>query len=91
MIRYMVLQYRDELMSIQQEEVAAQTRLSGNDDQWTSPSRRRAPSARWRSSVRCLFSEEEKDQVASDLLIILQSIPIQVIGMRALSLDLTRR
>ena len=77
MIRYMALQYRDELMAIQQEEVAAQTRLSANDEQWASPSHRRTPSTRWRSSAR---ADAEKDQVASDLLTILQSIPIQVIG-----------
>jgi len=71
MVRYMVLLYRDELLTIQQEHLAAQPR--------NGPLRRQSVTRRneWRS----LFSEEEKDEVASGLLIILQKIPIQVIGL----------
>ncbi len=76
MIRYMVLQYRDELLTIQREELTAEAR---NGETWTRPVHRQSASRRqeWRN----LFSDEEKDEVASDLLIILQKIPIQVIGM----------
>ena len=72
MVRYLVLQYRDELLHIQQEEIKAQ-----NGNTWFRPNHERSSS---RYDPRKLFSDEEKDEVASDLLIILQKIPIQVIG-----------
>ena len=79
MVRYMVLQYRDELVTIQRKELANQSR---NGEIWSRPPHRQSSKRghEWRS----LFSDEEKDEVASDLLMILSKIPIQVIGNTSL-------
>lgn len=69
----MLIQYREELYALQQEEMSKAT----------SPTR--DPRDRRYSNTRKLgkeaFAEEEKEQVMIDLLIILQKIPIQVIGV----------
>ena len=78
MIRYVVLQYRDDLLTLQ-EEVAAQARQRSMSESRSTP-RRQSSSQRRVELSRALFSDEEKDQVASDLLAVLQMIPIQVIG-----------
>jgi len=69
----MVLQYRDELHTLQREELV--TPITRDNEDWRSRS-----SASRRPEWRSLFTNEEKDEVVSDLLIILQKIPIQVIG-----------
>jgi hypothetical protein len=70
----MVLQYRDELISLLQAEIAQGSREAA------STSARRHSSGRRAERSTLAFSEEEKDQVMTDLLVILQKIPIQVIG-----------
>ncbi|ORY28647.1 fungal-specific transcription factor domain-domain-containing protein [Naematelia encephala] len=81
MVRYMALQYRDELLLLQSEELAKQTRVEDTPG-LNRPPRRQSPTRRaeWN---RHLFSEEEKDQVSSDLLAVLQRIPIQVIAVNS--------
>ena len=86
MVRYIVLQYRDELLAAQQAEIAAQARVGPARETWNreKPIRRHSSSRRM-IMEKAVFSEEEKDQVASDLLIILQKIPMQVIGQSILN------
>ena len=83
MVRYMVVLYRDDLYELQRLELA---RTSGSATA-SSPSggasgglMRRKSSTR-RDWGQTIAAGEEKEQVASDLLAILQKIPIQVIGM----------
>lgn len=73
MVRYILLQYRDDLLSLQQEELAAQSRGGPAGSEGYAGQRRMGKS-------RAMFSETEKAQVAADLLVILQKIPISVIG-----------
>jgi hypothetical protein len=102
MVRYMVLLYRDDLRALQE----AATNPPSPERQLDGLSSLRAinpsssPHGIWtpqRQSMgrgggwgRAIFSDEEKDQVASDLLVILQKIPIQVIGEPKLQLHLLR-
>jgi hypothetical protein len=73
----MILQYRDELVMLQREEMASKPHAGlGSREK----PRRQSSSVRKGEFDRALFTEEEKDSVASDLLSILQAIPIQVIG-----------
>jgi hypothetical protein len=74
MVRYMVLQYRDELLALLQGEITQPPR-----DSHPHPTRRYSFNRRPERSGLA-FSEEEKDRVMTDLLVILQKIPIQVIG-----------
>lgn len=76
MTRYILLQYRDDLIEIQQAELIAQNQgaSAGNKLGRLTAAQRRL------DSTRAMISDEEKEQVASDLLGILQKIPIQVIG-----------
>jgi hypothetical protein len=76
MTRYVLLQYRDDLLALQQEELAHQTHMEGNIARSSSVSRRLG-------DMRGMSSDGEKEQVASDLLVILQKIPIQVMGESA--------
>jgi len=73
MTRYIILQYRDDLLTLQQDELAAQARSGASVGRFSASQRRL-------ETTRALFSDEEKDQVCGDLLAILQKIPIQVIG-----------
>lgn len=68
MARQMILQYRDELLALQANELAL---LSSASD---SGGGRRM--AEWTKSL----IPDDKDQIASDLLNILQKIPVSVIG-----------
>ena len=68
MARQMILQYRDELLALQANELALQSSASDNGG-----GRRMAE---WTKAL----IPDDKDQIASDLLVILQKIPVQVIG-----------
>lgn len=84
MVRYMTLQYRDELQHLRQTELnkaSLQREIPGPGG----GVRRQSNGATRREWTKALMSEEEKDQVAMDLLGILQKIPIQVIGTAAFS------
>lgn len=72
----MTLQYRDELLHLRSVELS---RTGAGRDTGPGPLQRRSSGIR-RDWNRAMVSEEEKDQVAMDLLAILQKIPIQVIG-----------
>jgi hypothetical protein len=76
MVRYITLQYRDDLLHLRKLELEKSNNPS---DRSTTSKRQSGSSARieWRQAM---FSEQQKDQVAMDLLGILQKIPIQVIG-----------
>lgn len=80
MVRYIVLQYREELGVLQDKELQQQSRLDDNEPPGA-PSRRRSSQAR-----RPGFTEEEKDQVASDLLMILSKIRMEVIAVNSVAL-----
>ena len=73
MTRYLLLQYRDDLLLLQQNELAAQSEGGQGQGNGASAPRRFDKS-------RAMFSDAEKEQVAGDLLVILQKIPIVVIG-----------
>lgn len=73
MTRYMLLQYRDDLILLQQEQLSAQIRGEPGPSSGLPGQKRQAP-------LGGVFSDEEKAQVAADLLVILQKIPITVIG-----------
>ena len=73
MTRYIILQYRDDLLTLQQDELTAQARTGAAIGRFSASQRRL-------ETTRALFSDEEKEQVCGDLLAILQKIPIQVIG-----------
>jgi hypothetical protein len=86
----MVLLYRDDLHALQRDTINADSSLDGiaslralNPSTPSSGIRtpRRQSINRGGGWGRAVFSDEEKDQVASDLLVILQKIPIQVIGV----------
>lgn len=68
MARQMILQYRDELLALQANELALQSSSSENGG-----GRRMAE---WTKAL----IPDDKDQIASDLLNILQKIPVSVIG-----------
>jgi hypothetical protein len=74
MARQMLLQYRDELLALQAKELALESSASGDSGMMSSGSRRMAE---WTKAL----IPDDKDQIASDLLIVLQKIPISVIGM----------
>jgi hypothetical protein len=76
MVRYITLQYRDDLLLLRQTELdqAAAARPPSTTVRRQSNSNSRS---HWSRSA---FSEQQKDEVATDLLSILQRIPIQVIG-----------
>jgi hypothetical protein len=76
MARYLLLQYRDDLLSLQQDELAAQSQ-GGPIPNGGGLGNRRADKS------RAMFSDAEKEQVAGDLLVILQTIPMAVIGESA--------
>lgn len=69
MARQMILQYRDELLALQANELALQ---SGSMSEGSGGRRM----AEWTKAL----IPDDKDQIASDLLMILQKIPVQVIG-----------
>ena len=68
MARQMILQYRDELLALQANELALHSSSSENGG-----GRRMAE---WTKAL----IPDDKDQIASDLLCILQKIPVSVIG-----------
>ena len=70
MARQMLLQYRDELLALQANELALE---SSGDSGMMSSGRRMAE---WTKTL----IPDDKDQIASDLLTVLQKIPISVIG-----------
>ena len=70
MARQMLLQYRDELLALQANELALE---SSGDSGMMSSGRRMAE---WTKAL----IPDDKDQIASDLLTVLQKIPISVIG-----------
>lgn len=73
MVRYITLQYRDDLLLLRKMELA-----KTNDPRESPPaSKKGSQLLDW---SQAMFSEQQKDQVAMDLLSILQKIPIQVIG-----------
>lgn len=75
MVRYIALQYREELGILQDKEFSG---LEGNQPPGA-PVRRRPP-------PRTRFLDEEKHQIASDLLVILSKIRIEVIAVNSISL-----
>lgn len=75
MVRYIALQYREELGILQDKEFSS---LEGTQPPGA-PVRRRPPS-------RTRFLDEEKHQIASDLLVILSKIRIEVIAVNSISL-----
>lgn len=79
MVRYIVLQYREELGLLQDKELSLQTGISDNEPPGV-PSHRRLSATR-----RPGFTDEEKDQVASDLLMVLSKIRMEVIGEVSIS------
>jgi len=80
MVRYIVLQYREELGLLQDKELQHQTGLDDNEPPGA-PSRRRLSAVR-----RPGFTEEEKEQIASDLLMILSKIRMEVIAVNSVAL-----
>jgi hypothetical protein len=74
MARQMLLQYRDELLSLQANELALESSSLSDPNMMSSGSRRMAE---WTKAL----IPDDKDQIASDLLAVLQKIPITVIGM----------
>jgi hypothetical protein len=74
MARQMLLQYRDELLSLQANELALESSSLSDPSMMSSGSRRMAE---WTKAL----IPDDKDQIASDLLAVLQKIPITVIGM----------
>lgn len=80
MVRYILLQYSEELNLLLQQEMVAQR--TGVDDE--------APGVdslgRLAGSRRPLFSEDEKDLIVSDLLVILSKIPLEVIAVNTVAL-----
>ena len=68
MARQMILQYRDELLALQANELALQSSSSDY-----------AGGRRMAEWTKALIPDD-KDQIASDLLCILQKIPVSVIG-----------
>lgn len=75
MVRYIALQYREELGILQDKEFSS---LEGTQPPGA-PVRRRPP-------PRTRFLDEEKHQIASDLLVILSKIRIEVIAVNSISL-----
>jgi hypothetical protein len=73
MARQMLLQYRDELLALQANELALESSSSNDTGLISSGSRRMAE---WTKAL----IPDDKDQIASDLLMVLQKIPISVIG-----------
>lgn len=71
MVRYIVMQYREELGVLLDQEVG-----QGNDHD----------RPKGYEAGRSLFSDEDKDQIASDLLMILSKIPLEVIAVNTVSL-----
>ncbi|KAL7424604.1 hypothetical protein Q5752_000288 [Cryptotrichosporon argae] len=78
LVRYMIIQYRDELGALQDLE------LQANSGAKATASARGLGSRRGLDRVG--FSEQEKDLVASDLLMILSKISIQIIAVNSTSL-----
>lgn len=76
MVRYITLQYRDDLLALRQTELVA----ANNTREPSLGPRRQSNNSARRDWSRAMFSEQQKYQVATDLLGILQKIPIQVIG-----------
>jgi hypothetical protein len=74
MARQMLLQYRDELLNLQANELALESSSLSDPSMMSSGSRRMAE---WTKAL----IPDDKDQIASDLLAVLQKIPITVIGM----------
>lgn len=72
MARQMLLQYRDELLALQANELALESSNSGDSGMMSSGRRM----AEWTKAL----IPDDKDQIASDLLTVLQKIPISVIG-----------
>lgn len=75
----MVILYREDLYELQRLELARQSGSASADSHGPIGKLRRKSSTRrdWSHNVA---AGEEKEQVATDLLAILQKIPIQVIG-----------
>jgi len=78
MARQMLLQYRDELLGLQANELALESNTG--DSGMISSGRRMAE---WTKAL----IPDDKDQIASDLLTVLQKIPISVIGALPSILD----
>lgn len=74
MIRYYVLQYRDDLLALRAKEVESSFRIEPVVEPWRPPFTSRV--AREAMSQ----PENEKDSVASDMLAVLRAIPLEVIG-----------
>lgn len=81
MARQMLLQYRDELLALQANELALESSTSGDSGMMSSGRRM----AEWTKAL----IPDDKDQIASDLLTVLQKIPISVIGTSEFYLRLT--
>lgn len=77
MVRYIVLQYREELGVLLDLEIGAG---NGEDPHGSNSSRRTS------ASHRPIFTDDDKDQIASDLLMILSKIPLEVIAVNTVSL-----
>lgn len=71
MVRYIVMQYREELGNLLVQKLGP-----GDDTQ---------------QARRHVFTDEDKDQIASDLLMILSKIPLEVIAVNTVSLVLKIR
>lgn len=80
MVRYIVLQYREELGLQQDKELQQQTGLDENEPPGA-PSRRRLSVSR-----RPGFTDEEKDEIAGDLLMILSKIRMEVLAVNSVAL-----
>lgn len=81
MARQMLLQYRDELLALQANELALESSSLSDPSMMSSGSRRMAE---WTKAL----IPDDKDQIASDLLTVLQKIPISVIGKSSIYFDL---
>jgi hypothetical protein len=79
MVRYIVIQYKDELLSLQADELASDARTDNNVPR-LARQRSLQLGAKRSGGDKMLYTEQEKDEVASDLLAVLQKIPIEVIG-----------
>jgi hypothetical protein len=83
MIRYYVLQYRDDLLALRAKEVEASFRIEPVVERWRPPFTSKV--AREAMSQ----PENEKDSVASDMLAVLRAIPLEVIGKQTRLIRLT--
>lgn len=85
MVRYMVILYREDLYELQRLELGRTSASASHAASGSSGSPLVGALSRRKSTTRrewdqATAASEEKEQVATDLLAILQKIPIQVIG-----------